>query len=173
MPAINQTGTRLTLTADEALSKFLLLTIDSDGEYAICGATDEPIAQCMDDYDLGVPAGGRLPSDGVWECKAAGTISAIMTKVYTAADGEVSATAADGARFVGYALATAAADDIIPVLPAALIGAINKQDLAAATYVAPSGGATQDAEARASLAQLAADFADLRASLVAGNVVTT
>jgi hypothetical protein len=38
---------------------------------------------------------------------------------------------------------------------------------AAATYVAPSGGATQDAEARASLAQLAVDVAALRTSLVA------
>lgn len=38
---------------------------------------------------------------------------------------------------------------------------------AAATYVAPAGGATIDAPARASLAQLAADVASARASLVA------
>ena len=37
--------------------------------------------------------------------------------------------------------------------------------LAAATYVAPAGGATIDAQARASLVQLAADVADLRTAL--------
>lgn len=41
----------------------------------------------------------------------------------------------------------------------------NRASAASKTYVAPSGGATIDTQGRASLAQLAADLADLRTKL--------
>jgi hypothetical protein len=76
-----------------------------------------------------------VESDGVWVCQ---TLEGLRAAQALHDLGDASATAH---------IADAAATDTAP---------------AAITYVAPSGGATQDAEARASLAQSAADVAALR-----------
>ena len=44
--------------------------------------------------------------------------------------------------------------------------------VSSATYAAPAGGATVDAEGRASLAQLAADLADMKAKLQAAGLMS-
>lgn len=155
--------------AGTAVAPHRLATINADGEADYGSTTDTPIGVTTEECDAGALQGLRLFSAGVTPMTAAGAI-ARLAPVYAAASGKVSATAVDGGRLIGIALEAAGADgDLIQVLPQAL-AALIAQTVAAATYVAPAGGATVDAEARAALAQLAADVAAIRAALVASTI---
>lgn len=151
--------------AGTATTKFKLVTINSDGEADLCGATDTPVGQSMNDVDAGAIQGIRFGSAGTQRLTANQAIDR-LSPVYTAALGKVTDVPVEGCKLVGIALDAATTDgDQIEVLPAAEFAGV-VQALAALTYAAPAGGATQDAEARASLAQLAADVTALRTSLI-------
>lgn len=93
-----------------------------------------------------------VDTDGVWLLQTPEAIAAAQA-LYAAG-------VASASNHIADPTSAAAITAVAPV-------ALTYSDPAAITYVAPNGGATQDAEARASLAQLAADVAAVRTKLVA------
>lgn len=164
--------------AGTAVNPFLLVTLNADDEADLCGATDVPIGQSELEVDAGALQGIRLPSGGTLALTASGAID-FLAPVYTAANGKVSATAADGSHCVGLALEAAGANgDIIMVLPSAL-AAFVAQTIAAATAAAPNAGAVNSGDAttdtvitsiRTQVNALIADNAAVRAALVASKL---
>lgn len=168
-PTILRAGASFSALAATALLRHRLAQLDSDENLAYCTTTAVPLGVLTDDVDEGATAGIDLPMSGIQEITAAGIINRLAI-VYPAADGKISATAVDGGKPYGIALQAAGANnDVIPVLPAPLL-ALLATEIPDATYVAPAGGATTDAEARAALALLAADVAAIRAALIASGV---
>ncbi len=166
-----ETGTTISRLAAAAITKNLLLSLDSNDAVILCTATLKPLGQAMDTVDDTEVVGIRLGSDGILELTASGVIT-FRAPVYTDAGGKITATAVQGAYCIGFAGRAAAADgDVIPVIP--LMTPFVVQDLAANGYVAPAGGATVDTEGRAALALLATAFADLRAKVIATGLAIT
>lgn len=185
-------GPVISRVAAAAIAQFLLLTIDSNDKFALCGVADKPIAQSSKDTSSGAVAPGRLPADGVWELQIAAAVS-FRDRLYTAANGQVTSTYADDCTFVGIALmAGTTQNDVIAVLPAPMIGQL-VQDLSALTYAltyaAPNAGAINSGDAgtdtviaslrtqlialAADSAATAADVAAIRADLVASQLFKT
>lgn len=111
-------GSFKTLVAGEALVAFRLLTINSSGQYTLCGAGGVPLAVAQNDCANGDPASGKLINNGAGTFKVmvAAAVSAIGTRLYAAASGKLSPTGTG--RCVAIALETASADgSIIEVMP--------------------------------------------------------
>lgn len=177
----------LGLVAAAVLSRHLLVTETASGADFIDNVADLPKGITLDGVDaIGDTAAIALLGKGDTKIlKMAGTGSR-GDRICASVDGSgtgraIPATAGLSVYVVGYADEDWAADqeiaviDCVPYLhrnPAATIADAAATDTApvALTYAAPSGGATQDAEARASLAQSAADVAAIRTRQ--GTVIT-
>ncbi len=173
-------GTKISRRAAAAIAVNLLLSLDASENVILNTATTKPLGQSMDTVDDTEMVGVRLPSDGILELTAAAAIT-IGVPVYGTASGKITSTAVQGAYCIGIAMRAALADgNVIPVLP--LLTPFVVQDLAAVTYAAPEAGAlntgdggsdTVIASLRTQLIALAADFADLRAKVIAAGIAIT
>ena len=178
-----ETANTITRVAAAAITKNLLLSLDSADKLALCTATTRPMGQAMDTVDIAELIGCRLPADGIQELTAVVAIS-FRDLVYTAAGGKITNVAVDGSFLVGMALEASAADgDVIAVLPlGGSSGGFLVQDLPAVTTTtvnagtANSGDATTDTvidSIRTQLIALQVDVAGMRAAMVASGLFVT
>lgn len=127
-----------TRLAGEALPQFRLLKLDASNQFVFADAGEQALAVCDGYTPSGEPAAATLLSKpGTLTMVAAGAIN-FRAKVYSAADGKITAT--NTGFCVGLALAAAAAeDDQIEVLP--LVSAFPAEATiapAALTYADPA-----------------------------------
>ncbi|MBQ6534072.1 MAG: DUF2190 family protein [Opitutales bacterium] len=110
----------LTMAAGENIESQNLVVCagSNEGEFAIAKATDKPLGICVDQGAKGERLAVLLPGSAgsTFMCRATGDVSA-GDSVYTAANGKVSATAANGAYKVGIALCSAASGGVVEIDP--------------------------------------------------------
>jgi predicted RecA/RadA family phage recombinase len=123
-------------------------------------------AEAWDDGDtIGWDADGN-PVGGTAGSGAYTNVPADMDFVAGSADAAAATTDEVGLLRLNHFASAAMLDAIPAQAHIADVAAITADDPAAMTYDAPEGGATTDAEARASLAQLAADVTAIRAEVI-------
>lgn len=108
--------------ADSLAQPYLLTKVAAGGQAELCGATDEPLGPCLDTPLVGERATilhlGAIK--GTLTLVAAEAV-ADGERVYTAAGGQVSVTAAGGSYLVGRAVTAAAGAgqnlEVVPCFP--------------------------------------------------------
>ena len=140
--------------------KFACLGGDSSGDTIVAFKDTGAV-------DSGVYRLKRSGADFRWDYGNGGTTVAFWvtgnSSTVNWADGAPRANALIGTRFGLPSSFGGSVGTVKPVFRAAV---------SSATYAAPAGGATVDAEGRASLAQLAADLADMKAKLQAAGLMS-